>query len=137
MSKERLEEIKQYYSRMESMPWDTQEDIRFLIEQAERVQELENVNRVLKKANEGSERDKERLREQIDELEQELHFCQVTKLSMDSVEKYTDDLKKQNKRYKKALELIKLKTLDIKGNKDTRPFQIYGIASEALEVENE
>src|SRR5690625_5177206 len=71
MSKERLEEIKQYYSRMESMPWDTQEDIRFLIEQAERVQELENVNRVLKKANVGSERAKERLREWVDELEME------------------------------------------------------------------
>jgi len=39
----------------------------------------------------------------------------------------------QNKRYREALELIKLKTLDIKGDKDTRPFQIYGIASEALE----
>ena len=36
----------------------------------------------------------------------------------------------------KALELIKLKTLDIQGNKDTRPFQIYGIASEALESES-
>lgn len=46
-------------------------------------------------------------------------------------------LKKQNKRYQKALELIKLKTLDIKGDKDTRPFQIYGIASEALEGDEE
>ena len=42
--------------------------------------------------------------ERVQELEQELHFCQVTKLPMDSVEKYTDDLKKQNKRYREALE---------------------------------
>ena len=47
--------------------------------------------------------------------------------------KYIQKLEEENKRYQKALELIKLKTLDIKGNKDTRPFQIYGIASEALE----
>lgn len=34
-----------------------------------KVQELENANRVLKKANVGSERAKERLRQWIDELE--------------------------------------------------------------------
>ena len=48
-------------------------DINWLVgyakEQVERVQELENVNRVLKKSSEGSERAKERLRTWIDELE--------------------------------------------------------------------
>ena len=46
-------------------------DVDWLIEQAERVQELKNVNRVLKKANDGSERGKERLRKWVDELEME------------------------------------------------------------------
>src|SRR5690625_41515 len=106
MSKERLEEIKQYYSRMESLDEYTQSDIKWLIEQAERVQELENENRILRTVAESN--------------------------------KYIgEQYLEQNKRYREALELIKLKTLDIKSNKDTRPFQIYGIASEALEVENE
>src|SRR5690625_1025823 len=43
--------------------------------------------------------------ERVQELEQALHFCKVTKLSMESVEKYTDDLKQQNKCYRKAIEL--------------------------------
>jgi|SRR5690625_1852546 len=58
-------------------------------------------------------------------------------ISIEDNKQYVSELLEQNKRYREALELIKLKTLDIKGNKDTRPFQIYGIASEALEVENE
>ena len=106
MSKERLEEIKQYYSRMESLDEYTQSDIKWLIEQAERAQELEEENKLLRF---------------IAEENKIAHEQKV----------------KQNKRYREALELIKLKTLDIKGNKDTRPFQIYGIASEALEGDNE
>src|SRR5690625_4844981 len=102
MSKERLEEIKQYYSRMESLDEYTQRDIKWLIEQAERAQELEGENKLLRF---------------ITEENKIAHEQKV----------------KQNKRYQKALELIKLKTQDIKENKDTRPFQIYGIASEALE----
>src|SRR5690625_2888980 len=71
-------------------------DVDWLIEQAERVQELKNVNRVLKKANDGSERGKERLRKWVDELEME------------------------NERYREALEsLVKQETLekDIKTGK--------------------
>src|SRR5690625_1253569 len=89
MSKERLEEIrnrmiveKQHFKYLNSEKgyWENvytllEQDMKYLfdtiIEQAERVQELENVNRVLKKANVGSERAKERLREWVDELEME------------------------------------------------------------------
>src|SRR5690625_493573 len=113
MSKERLEEIKQYYSRMESLDEYTQSDIKWLIEQAERAQELEKFKR---------------------DVEQMYRYIHLN--SKKSVRE-KEALQGQNKRYREALELIKLKTLDIKGNKDTRPFQIYGIASEALEVENE
>ena len=78
MTKERLEKIKKensiylgfktnnHVTLTHTMPID---DINWLIEQAERVQELENVNRVLNKANVGSERAKERLRKWVDELE--------------------------------------------------------------------
>src|SRR5690625_1295462 len=111
MSKERLEEIKQYYSRMESLDEYTQRDIKWLIEQAERVQELEEFK--LK----------------VEKMYKYIHIN--AKKSVAEKEK----LEQQNKRYQKALELIKLKTLDIKENKDTRPFRIYGIASEALEGE--
>src|SRR5699024_8367963 len=48
MSKERLEEIRHYYREMESFDPGTQSDINWLIEQAERVQELERVNKQLK-----------------------------------------------------------------------------------------
>ena len=54
-------------------------------------------------------------------------------ISIEDNKQYVSELLEQNKCYQKALELIKLKTLDIKKNKDTRPFQIYGIASEVLE----
>jgi len=56
-------------------------------------------------------------------------------ISIEDNKQYVSELLEQNKCYQKALELIKLKTLDIKENKDTRPFQIYRIASEALEGE--
>lgn len=41
--------------------------------------------------------------ERVDELEEKLHFCEMTKLSMDSVEKYTEQIKSKNKRYREAL----------------------------------
>lgn len=94
MSKERLEKAKKILNHIKGYGvYDGNDDIEifeWLIEQAEqkqslettvdfyqsalrdadrRVQELENVNRVLKKANVGSERAKERLRKWIDELE--------------------------------------------------------------------
>src|SRR5690625_4811120 len=94
--------------------WDMGEnDLVWLIEQAERVQELEEFK--LK----------------VEKMYKYIHIN--AKKSVAEKEK----LEQQNKRYREALELIKLKTLDIKENKDTRPFQIYGIASEALEAENE
>lgn len=79
MSKERLEEIKKHRNEADNCIDEYEfEKINFynlhvdwLIEQAERAQELENVNRVLQKANEGLERDKERLREWVDEIEAE------------------------------------------------------------------
>jgi|SRR5690625_5618 len=122
MSKERLEEIservivdKVYYKYLDGTKgrWGktytlNEEDYDHLIEQAERVQELERQVEVCQKY----------LNKHIDWLRLENRIY---------------DLEEQNRRYRKALELIKLKTLDIKGNKDTRPFQIYGIASEALE----
>lgn len=48
MSKERLEDIKSYYSEMQSFDPGTQSDIKFLIEQAERAGELEEENKLLK-----------------------------------------------------------------------------------------
>ena len=87
------------------------EDYRYLMQQAERVQELEEFK--LK----------------VEKMYKYIHIN--AKKSVAEKEK----LEQQNKRYREALELIKLKTLDIKENKDTRPFQIYGIASEALEGE--
>jgi len=45
-----LEEIKQYYSRMESLDEYTQSDIKWLIEQAERAQELEEENKRYREA---------------------------------------------------------------------------------------
>src|SRR5690625_5721113 len=113
MSKERLEEIKQYYSRMESLDEYTQSDIKWLIEQAERVQELEKFKR---------------------DVEQMYRYIHLN--SKKSVRE-KEALQEQNKRYREALELIKRKTLDIKGNKDTKPIQKYEIASEALEGEKE
>src|SRR5690625_6519100 len=76
MSKERLEEIKIRREKNRSKNMPLTNDLltihfNWLIEQAERAQELENVNRVLQKANEGLERDKERLREWVDEIEAE------------------------------------------------------------------
>ena len=73
MSKERLEEIIHKEAYLEGtnnlvMVINT-DDYKWLIKQAERVRELENVNRVLKKSSEGSEIAKERLRNWIDELE--------------------------------------------------------------------
>jgi|SRR5690625_540096 len=73
MSKERLAEIIHKEAYLEGtnnlvMVINT-DDYKWLIEQAERVQGLENDNRVLKKVNVGSERAKERLRNWIDELE--------------------------------------------------------------------
>src|SRR5690625_5423014 len=83
-----------------------EEDIKYIHELENRVQELEGENKLLRF---------------IAEENKIAHEQKV----------------KQNKRYREALELIKLKTLDIKGNKDTRQFQIYGITSEELEEENE
>src|SRR5690625_651382 len=113
MSKERMEEIKQYYSRMESLDEYTQSDIKWLIEQAERAQELEKFKR---------------------DVEQMYRYIQIN--SKKSVSE-KEAVQEQNKSYREALELIKLKTIVIKGNKETIPFQIYGIASEALEGDNE
>lgn len=48
MSKERSEDIKSYYSEMQSFDPGTQSDIKFLIEQAERAGELEEENKLLK-----------------------------------------------------------------------------------------
>lgn len=56
MSKERLEEIKEYFglwmkndiSRDWSLSSETIDNLKYLIEQAERVQELERVNKQLK-----------------------------------------------------------------------------------------
>ena len=79
-----------------------EEDIKYIHELENRVQELEGENKLLR------------------------FIAEENKIAY-------EQKVKQNKRYQKALELIKLKTLDIKENKDTRPFQIYGIASEALE----
>src|SRR5690554_6544296 len=42
MNKERLEAIRHYYREMESFDRGTKSDINWLIEQAERVQELES-----------------------------------------------------------------------------------------------
>src|SRR5690625_2019902 len=72
MSKERIVNIKNMIDSMEFYGHLLHEDAQefmWLVRQAERVQELENVNRVLKKANVGSERAKERLRKWVDELE--------------------------------------------------------------------
>src|SRR5690625_2229229 len=119
MSKERLEGIKKRLSapflKLGRMSGKTQlfNDLQWLIEQAERVQELEKFKR---------------------DVEQMYRYIHLN--SKKSVRE-KEALQEQNKRYREALELIKLKTLDIKGNKDTRPFQIYGIASEALEGDNE
>ena len=76
MSRERLEKIEK---NLDPLGYGmgghliSVNDIHWLVgyakEQVERVQELENVNRVLKKSSEGSERAKERLRNWIDELE--------------------------------------------------------------------
>src|SRR5690625_2452962 len=94
-------------------------DIYWLIAQAERVQELEKENSRIRQM-------------KYHEAYEQGKFDTNMKVWYEYPK-----LEQQNKRYREALELIKLKTLDIKGNKDTRPFQIYGIASEALEVENE
>src|SRR5690625_1850897 len=103
MSKERLEKAKLMAEmlRVETrLPHDFPFDlVDWLVEQAEqkqslettvdfyqsairdadrRVQELENANRVINKANVGSERAKERLRKWIDELEIENeHYREV------------------------------------------------------------
>ena len=55
MSKERLEAIRHYYREMESFDPGTQSDINWLIEQAERVQELEEENINLKAIKAGNE----------------------------------------------------------------------------------
>ena len=75
----RLEEIKAQYHLLTRNGYDLgawDEPFSWLIEQAKRAQELE----------------------------QKLHFCEMTKLSMDSVEKYTEQIKSKNKRYREALE---------------------------------
>src|SRR5690625_4528137 len=99
--KERLEEAKLMAEmlRVETrLPHDFPFDlVDWLVEQAEQKQSLETTVDFYQSALRDADR-------RVQELEQELHFCQVTKLSMDSVEKYTEDLKKQNKRYREALE---------------------------------
>jgi len=42
--------------------------------------------------------------ERVEELNQELHLCRISKLSMDSIKKYTDQIKNENKDYLKVLE---------------------------------
>jgi len=68
MSKERLEEIKQYYSKMSALDPGTQEDILWLIEQAERVDELERKNYDLREDLAGRHSTVEELNEKIDKL---------------------------------------------------------------------
>jgi|SRR5690625_112777 len=86
MGKEQLEKAKKILNHIKGYGvYDGNDDIEifeWLIQQAERVRELENVNRLLKKSSEGSEIAKERLRNWIDELEIE------------------------NERYREALELL-------------------------------
>ncbi|QJI52383.1 hypothetical protein [Psychrobacillus phage Perkons] len=43
----------------------------------------------------------------IEELEQELHFEKATRIGMDSIERYTTDIKNENKKYRDALEFIR------------------------------
>lgn len=47
---ERLEEIKRYYSSAESLHPDIQEDIQWLIQQAEKAEELESDIKANKKS---------------------------------------------------------------------------------------
>ena len=84
--------------------------------------------------------DKEQMAKLYDFLKHDVEVSfldgDVIDVAMDVISKHIERIKKlekQNKCYRESLELIKLKTLDINGNKDTRPFQIYGIASDALE----
>ena len=122
MSKERLNKIeenvivdKAYYGYLDGSKghWGKsytlrEKDYRYLIEQAKRVQELENVNRVLQKANEGLKRDKERLREQIENVKnRRTPYLTHPEDEMDYLVSRVKELEQQNKRYRELLEKVR------------------------------
>src|SRR5690625_3387938 len=101
MSKERLEEIKQYYSRMESLDEYTQRDIKWLIEQAERVQELEKFKRDVEQMyryihlnSKKSVREKEALQEQNKRYREELDVIGEVINSVDNADEINDRILK-------------------------------------------
>jgi len=111
MSKKQLEEIKHYYREMNSFDPGTQSDINWLIEQAERVQELEEKYYNLKES------------------------AYETQMDFLDANKYRNIYKEQNKRYREALEEI----MKIQENHEWNLYGLaYGIAERTLfELEGE
>src|SRR5690625_1526058 len=111
MSKKQLEEIKHYYREMNSFDPGTQADINWLIEQAERVQAMEEKYYNLKES------------------------AYETQMDFIDANKYRNIYKEQNKRYREALEEI----MKIQENHEWNLYGLaYGIAERTLfELEGE
>lgn len=68
----------------------------------------------------------DKLTNRIEELETQINFEKMARASMDSIERYTDGIKKENRRYREALEEIAKGEGDYYSNEDAQ------IALEAL-----
>jgi chromosome segregation ATPase len=101
MSKERLEAIRHYYREMESFDPGTQSDINWLIEQAERVQELEEINIDAITQIDVTQRRNEKLEKRVQELEKEIEDWRA---EVQKWQRFLREESQQNKRYREALE---------------------------------
>src|SRR5690625_2200974 len=126
MSKERLEEIKEKYFMYENYTGKVimyHHVLEWLIEQAERVQELETTVDFYQSALRDADRRVQELENHIDHLyDNNVHL------------KGDYRLQEQNKQYREALEKIKL-NVNICGNEEYFPKVVEEIVNEALEGE--
>ena len=137
MSKERLEEIKQYLIHFYNAV-DVEEDIKvyifntlkieWLIEQAERVQKLEEIKSDAIRQIDVTQRRNERLEKRVQELEEDSKDAKFA----------IDMLQAENQRYKQALEDIR-RILDlyphVDYSKSVTRRRLFDLANEALEGE--
>ncbi len=151
MSKERLEEIKKYYTEMHESHLESEiflgsDDVYWLIKQAERVGKLENRNKELEYASKHNGELNEFLQKRnlppntlgrhvvdvvmdyVEELEKEIIERDIVRKSRSKLENQTIQ---QNKRYREALEKIAWKQSNIEDKRVIVKHQV--IARKALE----
>ena len=140
MSKERLEEIKEKYSKANVIEHlngidiiaVAKEDIVWLIQQSKRVQKLETTVDFYQSALRDADRRVQELEEEVFELKVRLEGAHKYN---DAMKVIADDYEKQNKRYREALEEIRnYGTYELNNVLKTG---YAWIAHEALEEDNE